>query len=360
MKKRPSQSPHDNMTSDAHRDHQKQRDPQNASTTAGQESFHSPFRQQLKSVTLKKAAPATAPSSNKATAGNGIGRASHVAASAHAETGRGAAKKVAGASGAGNSSAHAQKKKAAAAADDDPFKLRDEQNAFLSAMVGVKPLGAQSARVAPVPEAASTASASARQTSNEDALALVELQELVDGQGPFRLVTGNRYTTDANSQHANARVADVNDDDDVGCTSPHSGAAPGVNNALLSQLQHGGFAYHRTLDLHGLTRDAAQAAVSRFVGDARRGEERCVLIITGRGQKSPGGISVLREALPMWLSRPPISAHVLAFATALPEDGGAGAFYVLLRRAATTSTSSSASTSSPRTTEQHHRSGRTR
>jgi DNA-nicking Smr family endonuclease len=33
-----------------------------------------------------------------------------------------------------------------------------------------------------------------------------------------------------------------------------------------------------------------------------------------------------------WLTSPPLAARVMAFASALPRDGGAGACYVLLRR----------------------------
>ena len=71
----------------------------------------------------------------------------------------------------------------------------------------------------------------------------------------------------------------------------------------------------------------------RFIGGSRRGGEGCVLVVTGRGKRSPNGLSVLREALPRWLSRAPLNSHVLAFCTARRVDGGPGAFYVLLRRA---------------------------
>jgi DNA-nicking Smr family endonuclease len=57
-----------------------------------------------------------------------------------------------------------------------------------------------------------------------------------------------------------------------------------------------------------------------------------VLIIHGRGHNSREGIPVLKERLQVWLTRGRIGRHVLAFATARPQDGGAGAVYVLLRR----------------------------
>jgi DNA-nicking Smr family endonuclease len=109
--------------------------------------------------------------------------------------------------------------------------------------------------------------------------------------------------------------------------------APGVNFALLDDLKRGRFAYQQCLDLHGMTRQAAHTEVARFISQSRcRDGATCVLVVTGRGKSSPGGTSVLRDALPRWLSRAPIRAHVLAFCTARAVDGGPGAFYVLLRR----------------------------
>jgi DNA-nicking Smr family endonuclease len=57
-----------------------------------------------------------------------------------------------------------------------------------------------------------------------------------------------------------------------------------------------------------------------------------VLIIHGRGLHSKESVPVLKERLKVWLSRGRIGKSVLAFVTARPSDGGAGAVYVLLRR----------------------------
>jgi DNA-nicking Smr family endonuclease len=43
-------------------------------------------------------------------------------------------------------------------------------------------------------------------------------------------------------------------------------------------------------------------------------------------------MAVLKSKLPTWLTSGPAKKIVLAFATAKPYDGGAGAVYVLLRR----------------------------
>jgi DNA-nicking Smr family endonuclease len=57
-----------------------------------------------------------------------------------------------------------------------------------------------------------------------------------------------------------------------------------------------------------------------------------VLIIHGRGRRSKDQIPVLKERLKVWLSRGRVGRGVLAFCTARPADGGAGALYVLLRK----------------------------
>ena len=140
---------------------------------------------------------------------------------------------------------------------------------------------------------------------DDDSLALAELHALVEGDTPFR----------------------VNESEEF-----YSGAAPGVSQELVNRLQEGTFSYRRHVDLHGYTRDDGKAALIEFIAAARRDGERCVLIVTGRGRSSPGGVSVLREALPRWLGRAPLRSHVLAYCTARSVDGGPGAFYVLLRR----------------------------
>ena len=63
------------------------------------------------------------------------------------------------------------------------------------------------------------------------------------------------------------------------------------------------------------------------------GGHRCVLIVHGRGHNSKDHTPVLKERLKSWLARGAAARKVvLAFTTARPCDGGAGALYVLLRR----------------------------
>jgi DNA-nicking Smr family endonuclease len=69
-----------------------------------------------------------------------------------------------------------------------------------------------------------------------------------------------------------------------------------------------------------------------FVKKNYLGGKRCLLIIPGRGKNSPQGRGVLREQLQAWLTRNPLKRVTLAFTSAKPQHGGAGALYILLRK----------------------------
>ena len=103
----------------------------------------------------------------------------------------------------------------------------------------------------------------------------------------------------------------------------------GVQDRLYRSLRRGELG-GRALDLHGMTRDEAFAALDRFIDRARREGARAARIIHGKGYRSQDGRAVLRPSVPAWLRQMPA---VLAFCPAMPADGGDGALYVLLKRA---------------------------
>ncbi|MCS6877188.1 MAG: Smr/MutS family protein [Geminicoccaceae bacterium] len=98
---------------------------------------------------------------------------------------------------------------------------------------------------------------------------------------------------------------------------------------MRRRLDRGHFPLGARLDLHGLTQEAAHAALTRFLPRAAEAGHRCVLVITGRGERSGG---ILRTAVPRWLAEPPLAEKVLGWAEAGRSHGGRGALYVLLRR----------------------------
>lgn len=175
----------------------------------------------------------------------------------------------------------------------------DEERLLREALAGVRPFGpARAERMTPTPEFK-------REIVSEDAEVLAELSDLVSGQGEFSLTETEEYV---------------------------EGARVGLDPRLLTQLRRGEFSLQAHLDLHGMTQPDAREALTAFIVDAVRKGRRAVLIVHGRGLRSPGGQAVLKHATAQWLSHGVAGGYVLAFATARPSDGGAGAVYVLLRR----------------------------
>ena len=149
------------------------------------------------------------------------------------------------------------------------------------------------------------AAPSLRRRRDEDAEAYAVLADLVDGGGVFDITATDEYI---------------------------EGLGPGIDKRLLRKLRAGDYAVQAHLDLHGLISDEARIEVEQFLTTARTDGRRCVLIVHGRGHNSKEGVPVLKERLKVWLTRGRIGRGVLAFCSARPSDGGAGAVYVLLRR----------------------------
>lgn len=106
-------------------------------------------------------------------------------------------------------------------------------------------------------------------------------------------------------------------------------AGEGIQKRLMLQLRRGTLPVEGRLDLHGLTVDQAYREVMHFLERSRNAGHRCVLIIHGKGARSPGSVPVLKQNVSSWLR---VSDLVLAFHSARHRDGGTGAVYVLLRR----------------------------
>ncbi len=83
------------------------------------------------------------------------------------------------------------------------------------------------------------------------------------------------------------------------------------------------------IDLHGVTRPEALSRVRRALEGAR-GTRRRILVITGRGNNSEGGICVLRKTIARFLETEG-AAYILEFGYASPEFGGDGAFDIRTR-----------------------------
>ncbi|HLK87286.1 MAG TPA: Smr/MutS family protein [Candidatus Binataceae bacterium] len=175
----------------------------------------------------------------------------------------------------------------------------DDAAIFLQAIDGVRRIGSERpARVIARPEVT-------LEIVSEEAEVLAQLSDLVSGVGKFELTETEEYV---------------------------EGARLGLDPRLVTRLRRGEFAMQAHLDLHGMIQPDAKEALERFILESVRKGLRAVLIVHGRGLRSPGGTPVLKHAAAQWLSHGHMGGYVLAFATARAADGGAGAMYVLLRR----------------------------
>ena len=98
---------------------------------------------------------------------------------------------------------------------------------------------------------------------------------------------------------------------------------PGLDRASWRKFRIGQIPVTRGLDLHGHSAAHAHRATIAFLQQAHAQQQRCVEIITGKGD-------VLARELPLWLEAPPLRALVLALA--YPHAANTGAVRVLLRR----------------------------
>jgi DNA-nicking Smr family endonuclease len=102
-----------------------------------------------------------------------------------------------------------------------------------------------------------------------------------------------------------------------------------VREDTLRRLRRGQIAVEAEIDLHGLTRHAAHAALRQFLNECVLRGLHCIRVIHGKGLRSGAAGPVLKEGADHWLRR---FDNVAAFVSARPADGGTGALYVLLRR----------------------------
>lgn len=183
-----------------------------------------------------------------------------------------------------------------------PIPPDDDMTLFSSAMSGVKPMsGAAGRAVAPQP-----AHNAAPPSSEEDEREVhSQLLDLVSGKIEFSLEYTDEYI---------------------------KGHIVGLDPKTFAQLKTGCYPPEAHLDLHGQSAAQAANALLQFMRDSYINNRRCVLLIPGRGNNSPEGYGVLRERLQAWLTRDPLKRVILAFCTAQPRHGGAGALYVLLRK----------------------------
>jgi len=188
--------------------------------------------------------------------------------------------------------------KAAVPAAPDPAEDGGDETLFFQAMQGVAQIGGSGREVQPAPPPP----AAPDDEGGEDARLM---RQAMLGPVEFELELSEEYM---------------------------HGFVRGLDSKIFQQLKAGRLSHEGRLDLHGQNADQALDALLFFMRESYLAGRRMVLVIPGRGKNSPRGLSVLRQEIQAWLTREPLRRIVLAFCTAQPKDGGAGALYVLLRR----------------------------
>lgn len=182
-----------------------------------------------------------------------------------------------------------------AVADHEQTPPPDADNLFSKAMSGVRTLAGKGREVPP-------------ETAPREAAAPAvghPLQDFMDGVVEFALEFTDEYL---------------------------EGHVVGLDSLTVGKLRAGQYSPEGHLDLHGMNALQAYEAMIGFMRAAYHKGMRTVLVIPGRGRNSPDGMGVLREKVQAWLTHDPFKRVVLAFCTAQPAHGGAGALYVLLRK----------------------------
>ena len=173
---------------------------------------------------------------------------------------------------------------------------KSDRELFEEAMTGVRPVsrekrGRMPLKSEPVPSA------------ERDAEALIRLRNLVENGEGFIVSNTPEYM---------------------------EGRGYNVSPEVVRRLHRGDFSIQDHIDLHGLNVRDARDVVNRFLKESLRNGRRAVLIVHGRGLSSPVR-PVLKTKVCQWLTSGYWRKWVMAFASARPFDGGAGATYVLLR-----------------------------
>lgn len=130
----------------------------------------------------------------------------------------------------------------------------DEAELLRQAFEGVRPLGGSRAERLAVDPPVS------QNIVSEDAEVLAELSDLISGQGTFELTETEEYV---------------------------EGARVGLDPRLVSRLRRGEFSVQAHIDLHGMIQPDAKEALNQFILASVRKGHRAVLVVHGRGLRSP-------------------------------------------------------------------------
>lgn len=136
----------------------------------------------------------------------------------------------------------------------------------------------------------------------------------------------------------------------AGTAQPSPAPTPSetLDGAWDRRIASGRLKPDRTIDLHGLSLEAARHRLYDLVAASDARGERVLLVITGKGQMpgpapadlmpglggahGGGTRGAIRVSLPRWIGEAGLSGRIAAVRRAHPRHGGAGAVYLILKR----------------------------
>lgn len=105
-----------------------------------------------------------------------------------------------------------------------------------------------------------------------------------------------------------------------------------IDRRTFERLKKGRLPFDDSFDFHGIGFHEAHYKLVKLIEQWQDNGKRCILIITGKGSRTPKDQKTIRDAFPDWLNDSLLRNKILAYTKAQPKHGGSGAFYLLLRR----------------------------
>lgn len=106
---------------------------------------------------------------------------------------------------------------------------------------------------------------------------------------------------------------------------------PGVQHGVYRKLRLGKYEQEARFDMHRMTVEQARMQLYQFIQECLHYQLRTVLVLHGKGDRDPVKKATIKSHTLHWLEQMP---EVIAYHSAQPHHGGAGALYVLLKKTA--------------------------
>ncbi|MGB1239857.1 MAG: Smr/MutS family protein [Pseudomonadales bacterium] len=183
--------------------------------------------------------------------------------------------------------------------DDKPLCEDSDAETFAQAIEGVKPLVQDK-----IPQRTKTALRKNKELAYQRQQATMDQSQVIDG--------------------LSSEAVDIVESDQELLF-----AIPGVQLKTMQRLRRGQIHWEEGIDLHGMSIELARDQLSDFIRSAHRKQCQCVIVVHGKAYSQSGQQPLIKSYTNDWLRQMP---QVLAFCSAQPKDGGAGALYVMLRK----------------------------